>query len=167
MDDQQIEKIHIEKTLKAFSYNVLGVIFPFILSLLPILILRQYAAIWSFLDEGDFFLFSAGLFTTSIFLFSENNPSINEKSDKLLSNLSLWLLIICSAFYAIIYCLNIVNRDDLKLDLRFIRCSSLILFSIAVYSVYRSLFIDQLRIYANVDVKKSSKEGVDEILKNL
>lgn len=166
MEDQQ-KKIHSDKTLKAFSYNVLGVILPFILSLLPIIILGQYVAIWSFLDEGDFFLFGAGLFTTSVLLFSENNSAIRETQDKLLSNLSFWLLIICSAFYAIIYCLNIVNRNDLKLDLYFIRWSSLILFSIAVYSVYRSLYIDQLRTYPQVDVKKISKEGVDEILKNL
>lgn len=166
MEDQQ-KKTHWEKTMKAFSYNVLGIILPFILSLLPIVVLRQYGAIWSFLDEGDFFLFGAGLFTTSVLLFGENNISIREKQDKVLSNLSFWLLIICSAFYAIIYCLNIVNKDELRLDLYFIRCSSLLLFSIAVYSVYRSLYIDQLRTYPSIDVKKVSKEEIDDILKNL
>ena len=66
------KKIHLEKTLKGFTYNVLGVILPFILSLFPIFILGKYEAIWTFLDQGQFLLFGAGLYTSSIFLFDEN-----------------------------------------------------------------------------------------------
>ncbi len=159
--------IHLEKTLKGFSYNVLGVILPFILSLIPIIILKRYEAIFTFLDEGQFLLFGAGLFTSSIFLFGENRNSIRKKYDKILSNLSLWLLIICSAFYAIIYCLDLLKNETHTLNLNFIRCASLVLFTISVISIYRSVFIDFLKTYPEVDVKEESKKNIDNIMDKL
>lgn len=162
----QVKNFHLEKTWRGFFYNVLGVTLPFILSLIPILILKKYENIFSFLDHGQFLIFSAGLFTSSVFLFSENHKSIKSKSDKILSNISLWSLIICSSFYAIIYCLNILEIN-IKIDLLFIRFASLILYFIAVYSIYRSVYIDFLKTYPKVDVKKESKKGVDNILGQL
>lgn len=165
--NEQPKNIHLEKTLKAFSYNVLGVILPFILSLLGILLVQKYEAIWKFLDEGQFFLFGAGLYTTSILFFSENRDSISKKKDKILSNLSFWLLIICSAFYAIIYSLNLVQSGVFKLNITFIRFSSIFLFVVSVISVYRGIFVDFLKIYPEVDVKRKSKEGIDDIMNKL
>lgn len=165
--EDQLKKSHLEKTFKAFSYNILGVILPFILSLLAILVLKKYAAIWSFLDQGQFLLFGAGLYTTSIFLFGENRVSISKKRDKIMSNLSFWLLIVCSALYAIIYCLDLVKSDAFSVNTTFIRFSSLLLFSISIFSVYRSLYIDFLSSYPDIDVKGKSKEGVEDIMKNL
>ncbi|MDP2235401.1 MAG: hypothetical protein Q8J88_03100 [Bacteroidales bacterium] len=161
------KRIHLEKTIKGFSYNVIGVILPFILSLIPIFILGKYNAIWTFLDQGQFLLFGAGLYTSSIFLFGENGQSIRRATDKILSNLSLWFLIICSAFYAIIYCLDLINNDSYSMNTAFIRWASILLFAVSVFSVYRSLFIDFLKSYPEVDIKEESKKGVDNILKQL
>jgi hypothetical protein len=164
---QNRKAIHFEKTLKGFSYNVLGVILPFILSLIPIVILKKYDAIYTFLDQGQFFLFGAGLYTSSIFLFGENKSSIRKLRDKLLSNLSFWLLIISSAFYAIIYCLDLLKELGFSLNIFFIRASSFILFGIAVISIYRGVFIDFLKTYPEVDVKEESKKEVDHIMDQL
>ncbi len=165
MENQK--RIHLEKTLKGFSYNVIGVILPFILSLIPILILGKYNAILTFLDEGQFLLFGAGLYTSSIFLFGENRQSIRTTKDKILSNLSLWFLIISSAFYAIIYCLDLIQNNSFSINKIFIRLASIGLFTVSVISVYRSLFIDFLKSYPEVDIKEESKKGVDNILKEL
>ena len=165
MEDQK--RIHLEKTIKGFSYNVIGVILPFILSLIPSFILGEYNAIWTFLDQGQFLLFGAGLYTSSIFLFGENKQSVRRTKDKILSNLSFWFLIICSAFYAIIYCLDLINREANLMNTAFIRWTSILLFVISIFSVYRSLFIDFLKSYPEVDIKEESKKGVDNIIKQL
>jgi hypothetical protein len=165
MENQK--KIHFEKTLKGFSYNVMGIILPFILSLIPIFVLSRYDAIWTFLDQGQFLLFGAGLYTSSIFLFGENQPSIRCKIDKILNNISLWFLIICSAFYAIIYCLDLIKPQLFSVNNVFIRFASILLFVVSIISVYRSLSIDFLKMYPEVDIKKESKKGVDSILKGL
>jgi hypothetical protein len=165
MENQK--RIHWEKTMKGFSYNVMGVLLPFILSVIPIFILRKYDAIWTFLDQGQFLLFGAGLYTSSIFLFDENRQSIRHKKDKLLSNLSLWFLIICSAFYAIIYCLDLIKNESFSMDIILIRSASIIFFAISVFSFYRSLFIDFLKSYPEVDIEEESKKGVDNILNQL
>ena len=60
---QNQKAIHFEKTLKGFSYSVLGY-FTFILSLIPIIILKKYDAIYTFLDQGQFLLFGAGLYNS-------------------------------------------------------------------------------------------------------
>lgn len=158
---------HLEKTIKGFSYNVIGVILPFILSLIPIFILGKYNAIWTFFDQGQFLLFGTGLYTSSIFLFGENRQSIRRTKDKILSNLSLWFLIICSAFYAIIYCLDLIANESYSMNTALIRWASILLFAISVFSVYRSLFLDFLKSYPEVDIKEESKKGVDNILNQL
>jgi hypothetical protein len=165
MENQK--RIHLDKTIKGFSYNVIGIILPFILSLIPIFILGKHNAIWTFLDKGQFLIFGAGLYTSSIFLFGENRHSIRRTKDKILSNLSLWFLIICSAIYAIIYCLDLINNESYTMNTTFIRWASILLFAISVFSVYRSLLIDSLKSYPEVDIKEESKKGVDNILNQL
>ncbi|MET3978517.1 hypothetical protein ABIB62_001086 [Mucilaginibacter sp. UYP25] len=160
------KKNHLQKTIKALSYNVLGVILPFILSLIPILILKKYDKIEAFLDEGEFLIFAAGLYTGALFLFGENSNSIKKGYDKFLSATCLWLLIICSSSYAIIYCLQILDVFK-NIDLSFIRIYSIIIFSIAVLASYRSVFIDFLKIYPQIDVEQISKQDVDNIVNNI
>ncbi|WP_374951832.1 hypothetical protein [Mucilaginibacter sp.] len=157
---------HLGKTIKAFSYNVLGVVLPFILSLIPILFLKKYDKIESFLDEGEFLIFASGLYTGALFLFGENTASIKKMHDKILSALCIWLLIICSTSYAIIYCVQLLKLNA-GIDLPFIRIYSLIIFFIAVLASYRSVFIDFLKTYPQVDVEKISKQDVDNIVNDI
>jgi hypothetical protein len=159
-------KIHLEKTWKSFSYSVLGITLPFILSLIGILLLKDYQEILSFLDDGQFLIFGAGLFTSSYFLYTENYKSIEKKRDKFLSNFGFWALIICSAFYAIIYCLKI-SGINLKIDLFLIRTTSIILYLVAIYSVFRSIYLDFLKTFPEVDVKAESTKEVDDMIGKL
>ncbi len=165
MDNQKT--VHLEKTVKAFTYNLMGVTLPFLLSLIPIFILSKFESLWVFIDQGNFLLFGAGLYTTSLYLYGENANSIKLTKDKVLFNLSLWLLIVSSAIYAIIYGLTLIPELTIKLNLGFIRLMSFLLFSVSIYSVYRSLFVDILKTYPDVNIKEVSKKGVDDILSKL
>lgn len=165
MDSQK--RLHLEKTIKAFSYNFMGVTLPFILSLISIFILSKFESLWAFVDQGNFLLFAAGFYTSSLYVFGENQNSLREKKDKILLNLSLWLLIISSAIYAIIYGLTLTSNLHTELNTCFIRLMSFLLFVVSAYSAYRSIFIDLLKTYPEVDVEKESQKGVDDILNDL
>jgi len=158
------DKQRLHRTLKVFFYNVLGVILPFLLSLIPMFILSKTEEISSFLDQGQFFLFSAGLLTSSILMFGENRDFIKTDFDKFLNFISFWLLIFCSAFYAIIYCLSLIK---IPMYTAFIRSSSIILFIIAIVSIYRSVFIDSIKIKPKIDVKKESDNEINSIMETL
>jgi hypothetical protein len=160
------KKTHIEKTWKGFSYNILGITLPFILSLIPILVLKEYQEILAFLDDGQFLIFGAGLFSSSYFLYSENLNSIKKKEDKFLSNLCFWAIIICSSFYSIIYCLKVIGTN-FSIDLTLIRLSSIFLYLIASYSIFRSIHLDFLKIYPEIDVRSESAKEIDGILEQL
>ncbi len=163
---ETIKKTHQEKTWKSFFSNILGTTLPFILSLLPILFLKEYRYILSFFDDGQFLIFGAGLFTSSYFLYNENQISIRKKWDKFLNGFCFWALIICSASYAIIYCLKILNVQ-FTIDLILIRIVSIVLFLFAVFAVFRSIYLDFLKEYPEVDVKAENLKQVDNILDQL
>jgi hypothetical protein len=167
MDKKEQKQFHLDKTLKGFTYNVIGVTLPFLLSLLPIILFGKYHAVVNFLDQGEFLLFSAGLYTTSFFLYEENSTSVVKKTDKILKNLSLWLLVICAALYAIIYCVELFVQFKISVDLIFLRLFSLALFGIAVWSVFRSIYIDYQKLIPNIDVQKKSGSDVEDIMSQL
>ncbi|WP_299579537.1 hypothetical protein [Mucilaginibacter sp.] len=161
-------KPRFQKTLKIFFYNVLGIILPFLLSLIPIMILNKTDMIYSFLDQGQFFLFSAGLLTSAILIFSENRSAIKLNFDKFLDFISIWLLIFCSAFFAIIYCLSLIDLPPCyPIAKWFIRSTSLILFIIALISIYRSVYIDSIKVNAKVDVKTKSANEIESLMGKL
>jgi len=161
-------EIHREKTFKSFSYNIFGITLPFLLSLIPILVIKDYQEILAFLDDGQFLIFGAGLFTSSYLLYTDtdNQKSIKKKKDKFLSYICFWAILICSSFYSILYCLKITNVD-FPMDCLLIRLSSICLYIIATYAVYRSIFIDFLKLYPEIDVKAESTKEIDKIIGQL
>lgn len=160
------KKNHLEKTFKSFSHSVLGITLPFLLSLIPIFIVKDYCQIMTFLDDGQFLIFGAGLFTSAYFLFTENYKSVIKRRDKLLSGICFWAIIACSAFYSILYALKI-TKFNLPIDFVLIRLSSILLFVLAMYTFYRSIHIDFLKLYPEVDVKAESVKEVDSIIDQL
>lgn len=162
----KIENIHLEKTWKSFFYTVIGVTLPFLLSLIPIITLSEYKKIVSFLDDGQFLLFGAGLYTSSHFLFTENSKSVKLKKDKVLCNIVFWALIFCSSFYAILYLVQIIDYKS-TINLLFVRIGSVILYFLAIYSIYRGIYVDSLKVYPEIDIKKETKQEVDNILDQL
>ena len=166
-----IIKQHYEKTLTGFLYSIFGITLPFILSLIGILIIKEYNYIVSFIDDGQILLFSAGLLTSAYYIFrdEENQKSLKKSQlryDRILSHLSFMFLIITSVMYAILYSFRISN-ENIDLNIWFVRISSVILFGLSVYSAYRSIYLDFLKVYPIIDVKKESNKCVNKIIEEL
>jgi Kef-type K+ transport system membrane component KefB len=171
MDNSTIKKQHKEKTLTGFLYSIFGVTLPFLLSLIGILMIKKYENIVSFIDDGQILLFSAGLLTSAYYIFreEENQRSLkksNLKFDRLISHFTIVFLIISSVMYAILYTFSI-SKVDFDLSTWFIRITSVIIFCFAIYAAYSSTYVDFLKVYPVVDVKKESTKGVKDIMDKL
>ncbi len=169
--ESTINKLRNEKTWTGFLYSIFGVTLPFILSLIGILIIKKYEHIVSFIDDGQFLLFSAGLLTSAYYIFrdDENQRSLRKsalKFDRLASHLTIVFLIISSVMYAILYSIDI-SHPAIDLNIWFIRVASVIIFAFSVYASFSSIYIDFLKVYPDVDVKKESKKGVSDIMDKL
>lgn len=167
MSSNELEKRQLGRALKSSVNNIVGVTLPFIVALIPIVTLGRFDSFLSFLDEGQFFLFGAGLFTTSHFLLNENGSCLSMRRDKVMKELSLWLLIICSGFYATLYSIKMVDYAS-DWDRVLVRVSSVMLYLISLWSCYRSIRVDMIKKDVPiVDVKEESRKSVDNIMSQL
>ena len=168
--EEDIVKLHSEKTWTAFFYSLLGVTFPFFVSLIGILILKKYEFVVSFIDDGQIFLFAAGLLTSAYYIFKDddNQKSLrkSKKSKRIVNHLTIVFLIFTSVFYAILYTTGISNTKQ-DINIWFIRLSSLIIFSFSVYASYTSIYLDFLKVYPIIDVKKESTKEVQNLMDQL
>lgn len=169
--ENSINKLHNEKTWTGFLYSIFGVTLPFILSLIGILIIKKFEHIVSFIDDGQFLLFSAGLLTSAYYIFrdEENQRSLKKsvlKFDRLTSHLTIFFLIITSVMYAILYSIGI-SHSAIDLNVWFIRIASVVIFAFAAYASFSSIYVDFLKVYPDVDVKMESKKGVSDIMDKL
>lgn len=132
-------------------------------NLLPLLLgLLFYAANinqWTgwdiFYGDGQFYLYSASLLTSSVYIFFTfkiRNTGLNS----ILFFISSFLLLIVSIFYA--FKLADSNNNE-----PFLRYSSILVFITTIGIYYYSNLVNQ----KNVDVVQSQKEGVKKILDNL
>jgi len=162
---------HKDKTQIGFFYSIAGVTLPFLLSLLGIAMINKYEFVVSFVDDGQFLLFSAGLLTSAYYILrdEENQRSLAKssiKNKKVLNHATVLLLIVSSVMYALLYFVQISDAA-INLNVWFIRASSLLLFSFSCYASYNSIFVDFLKVYPPVDVKKESTMGVNNIMDQL
>jgi hypothetical protein len=169
--DISVIKEHSEKTRTGFLYSIFGVTLPFILSLIGILIIKKYDHIISFIDDGQILLFSAGLLASAYYIFrdDENQKSMKKSTLKcigLVNHLTIIFLIITSVMYAILYSFGI-SQTSIELNIWFIRISSVFIFSFSAYASYSSIYIDFLKVYPTVDVKKESTQAVQDIMDKL
>lgn len=169
--EENIKELHKEKTWTGFLYSIFGVTLPFFLSLIGIMMITKYEYIISFIDDGQILLFAAGLLTSAYYIFrdDDNQESLrksNLKRDRLVSHLTIVFLIFTSVMYAILYTIGISN-SEFDINVWFIRLSSIIIFGFAVYAAYSSIYVDFLKVYPIVDVKKESAQEVKSIMDEL
>ncbi len=168
--EENIKKLHKEKTWTGFLYSIFGVTLPFFLSLIGIVMITKYDYVISFIDDGQFLLFAAALLTSAYYIFrdNENQKSLrkSKRGDRLVSHLTIIFLIFTSVMYAILYTIGISN-SEFNLNIWFIRLSSIVIFGFAVYATYISTYIDFLKVYPIVDVKKESTQEVKNIMDKL
>lgn len=169
--DISVIKEHSVKTWTGFLYSIFGVTLPFILSLIGILIIKKYEHIVSFIDDGQILLFSAGLLASTYYILRDDE---NQKSHKksplkgigLVNHLTIVFLMISSVMYAILYSFGI-SRASIDLNIWFIRISSVIIFLFSAYASFSSIYIDFLKVYPIIDVKKESTQAVQDIMDKL
>ena len=154
----------MEKSLKSFFYNLSGVILPFLISLLVLSFFMKLDMISSFLDEGDTLLFSAGLYTTSWYMFNENKHKTRTSFDKVLSHLTLLFLIFSSSLYAIVYSRALLIGYQIPYSIPFIRISSSVLFTVSIIALYRSTYIAENPV---PNIEGTSASDVKEIMDEL
>lgn len=167
----EIKKIHAEKTWTGFLYSIFGVTLPFFLSLIGILIISKYDYIISFIDDGQILLFAAGLLTSAYYVFrDEDNQRSLKKSElklyRLISHLTIIFLIFTSVTYAILYTI-VISNSEFNINIWFIRLSSFVIFLFSAYAAYSSIYVDFLKLYPIVDVKKESTKGIENIMDKL
>ncbi len=175
--DDTIVKLHTEKTWTGFFYSLIGVTLPFTLSLIGILIIKKYDFIVSFIDDGQILLFAVGLLSSAFYIFRDesNQKSLKKaklKIDRLISHFTILFLIVSAVMYAIIYSFTLMETEatiatDITINTWFIRISSVLIFIFALYASYSSIYVDFLKVYPIVDVKKESTKGVKDLLDKL
>jgi len=165
--DKKAKIEYNKKFYRALNYNILGVVLPFILSLIPIALLFDFSSIFEFIYQGNFLLFSASFYTTAIYLLNENKYEIENKIDVFFELYSVWLLIISSSTYAILYFSQLAEVVIENLGYWFVIILSITLFIVALFALYRSLSLELMKHKPEVNVEKMSKEGVDDIIESL
>lgn len=160
----KVREFHVAATLKAFFYNILAATAPIISSILILFYFKKGNDLINFLDDGQILLCGVGLCSTAKYLFEENHDLIKKKVDKILSGSTLWLLLFSSVLYASIYAALLLNYQDVsKL---FVRIVSALFFSLSLFVVYRSIFLDCSK-YPYIDVEEASAKGVQKIVDQL
>ena len=93
----------------AFFHTIIGNLLPFIIACIPLIILWKLNKTLIFLDKGHFCIYSAGLFSTALYLFKENETSITNKCDKWLDNVLTYLLVVSGVIFASLYLVEYIN----------------------------------------------------------
>lgn len=160
---KDIKRQYVESVLKAFFHSIMGVILPFLIALLLLKLSNNFRNFFNLIDRGDFFIYSAALFSSSTYIFSENKPHIKSFIDKLLNNILIYFLIFASVMYGGIFLLHNIDYDLDKLPLYFIRFLSLILFLTSLFSLFKALMI-QSKNSLNIDVEEESRKDIENIV---
>lgn len=168
---QGLEKLkeYKRRVWTTYFHTVFGVILPFLIALLLLTIISKFRLIIHFLDRGDFCIYSVALFSTSIFLYKENESSIKEKIDRIFSNTLNYLLLFSAIIYGSIYLLqNLEFTINLVIDIWFVRCFSGALFAISLLAAYRAILLQHKDIYpGDISADKDRQETINNIMKDL
>lgn len=166
---KNIEEEYLGKVHTAFFHTVIGCILPFIIGAILLSLVFKFDKILLFLDKGDFCIYSAALFSTSIYLFSENREYIKAKLDNMLINVQYYLLTVSAVIYGAIYLVETLNPalSAISINYWIVRIFSITLFIFSLISVYRSFLIQKKNALSGVDVQSESKNDIDQILKEL
>lgn len=166
---KDIKKEYYERTNNAFLHTVVGCVLPFLIASILLIMISKSDKILQFLDKGDFCIYSAALFSTSIYLFNENEQDIRSRFDKWLYSVLNYLLLFAAVIYGAIYLIETLNSASSVISINFwiVRVFSIALFIFSLISVYRSLLIQKKAIFPEVNVESESKKDINQIMKEL
>lgn len=162
---EDIRKKYLRKVRSTFINTVIGVILPFLIAVGLLTIINKHESIIIFFDKGDFCTYSVAIFVTSLFLYRENQESIESRIDYFLSDIIIYILIIAAVIYGGMVLLQNINFKDINTS--FVKYISVALFSISLLSLYRAILLQFKSMYSSVDVKQESKNEVDSIMRDI
>lgn len=173
MNIDQKKKIR-NKSILALSYTVGGTILPF---LIASILLRTFsklniAMVFLFIDKGDFLLYGVALMAGAYYLFNEkdNKDFINNQQNSgllnAISHLLIPFIILASVVYAGIYMKESIippSISEIVLDIGFIRWFSIITLCCSVYASYKALWIQNVRMLPELDVKEERNSELNDL----
>lgn len=161
MKEKESEKRREEikwETIKDVSSNTLGTLLPFIILLVLMPAFNGSDVFYKIILRGDFFIYSAALWTTVLYLHFEH-PNSGTKALSIWSSLA-WLFIALSAcFFATLNVLEYSNLNG-----RYIGWTSIIFFMLSLYPLYKNL---EIKNREKTPIKTNSKRESEVEIKNM
>lgn len=161
----QLEKIK-ERAWRALFHNVFGTILPLFIGTIILVLVSKYCELVSFIYDGTFCLFSAGLLTSAKYIMDENITLVREKWDRRLINYSQPLLYLVALVFGFLFA-----KDELgfnaKINNSFLWAVSIIPFVIAVWFLYRALIVEGRANPPQIDPVKGNRDAVDAMIDTL
>jgi len=173
LNEQQVEPPKILwKAVRTLITNLSGSLLPTFIALLILMLFKKSSLIIQLGDKGDFLLYSAGLYTSSLYLLNDNKNDLKE-IDNYLQIFAIFMIGCTSAIYGTLYASsNVFNEKMLELikisiNIGFIRYSSLCFFICAIGVGLRAIYIDTKKYARLVDVRAESRQDVNSIMNQL
>jgi len=156
----------------AFSatfWTVLGTILSLIFGSIILFTFSESDKIISFVDRGDFCLYSAGLLSSSLFVLSENKNNMRGWHNSILYPCAFLLIIIAAALYCAIYIASdlLTLKTNIKISNNFVHWTSFILILFSLIITYRALLIDFKFRPPEVDPAKKEGKEIKSIMDQL
>ncbi|AGA77678.1 hypothetical protein [Echinicola vietnamensis] len=152
-----------EKAHRTLFYTVFGTILPFIIGAVILIAFTKFKELVTFITDGTFCLFAAGLLTSATFLMNENSDSIRSKWDKRIHKYLQPVWIIVAIVYGAVYAkVNLPINE--KINTVFLWIVSIVCFLFSIYALYRALYIEGVQNPPKVDALKNRKTDIDNIM---
>ncbi len=159
-------RLIIENASRVLFSSVFGTILPVIIGMTILILFSEFGKFTSFIYNGTFCLFSAGLITSAMYIMDNNTELIREKWDKIIHKYSKPIWIIVATVFG-----SIFAKENIGFDHEFNKCFlwfiSIIPFLFAIWALYRALVIEGKGNPPTIDPQKKSQDGVNNILDNL
>lgn len=159
-------KLIMERARRVLFSSVFGTVLPVIIGMTILILFSELGKFTSFIHDGTFCLFSAGLITSAMYIMDDNTELIREKWDKRIHKYSKPIWIIVATVFGLLFAKENLGFDH-EINKWFLWFISIIPFLFAIWALYRALVIEGKGNPPTIDPQKKSQEGVDNILDNL
>lgn len=163
------EHAYKRKAFQAAFWNVLGTVLSLLFGSVILFTFSEPDKIISFVDRGDFCLYSAGLLSSSLFVLSENKKNIRNWYNSMLYPSAFLLIIISAALYCAIFIASDLIHLPINVNVSstFVHLTSYLLILFSLIITYRALLIDFKYRPPEIDPVKKEEEQVQNIMNQL
>ena len=163
MEDETIIEYRNRITLQAFLYNFIGTTLPFLILLFILPIKNGLPSIIEPIQKGDWFLYSAGVWSTCLFMSFENKNK-GSKLDSIFGTVSWFCIAISACAYVYIFQDNSTSSTTSTTNANntlYIAVISFIILAFGSYFLYRQIRITNRDKLPTIDVQAKSQRDID------